>query len=668
MAATIFDWLSAREIERGSRRALSKMYRCRNWSEVKSVLRRMPILLSDDMDGTFGRAIIEARRSGNEEGVQSLESDRALLRRCREAGIDRAFAELSETGDVPIPPELAVQVQQAAEAQEDAGRRAPLEPWHAIVEDSAFADAPFAFRARCLDILGNLYADRFREDRRLDDLSRSIELFTTEVSVLPLGWSSRAEALNNLGNGLVDRYDTYGQVGDLDLAEQMFEEALQLAPPGFQSRPILLNGKGNVLHTRYRLTGRQSDLDAAIAAHTEGADLEPEGTSAANLGADLVDRYQVTGQLELLERAITILNSALANHDLTADHRRTFAGELGRALSDRYLHEGSLADLDAAIAVVQHEAVAAEVDHPELLNSWSVKLLYRYERLHSAGDLDQCVELAERALAAVSEHSLRAAEISNNLANALEARLERDGRAQDLERLIALRQSSLRNAPAEGQVRANRLSNLGNAFLWRYHVTQDPDDLERAIDTHRQALSFTADETTDFAGNLFNLAGTLRIRYENGRHLQDLLDAINAYRDACFHGMQGHPDVVLKSARAWGAWAMKREQWSEAAEAYAFGLEAGRQLDRRQANHLDRETWLREVQGFASRGAFAFVRLGDPTSAVEAVEQARTQLMSGTLNPEGAVYNALIEAGQLELAEEYRAAAARVEHLANEWP
>jgi len=62
----------------------------RTWNESRRIVEQNPALLTGDTDARLGE-LIEAQDNGN--AVRVLEEHRALLRRCREAGIPRAFAE-----------------------------------------------------------------------------------------------------------------------------------------------------------------------------------------------------------------------------------------------------------------------------------------------------------------------------------------------------------------------------------------------------------------------------------------------------------------------------------------------------------------------------------------------------------------------------------------------
>jgi hypothetical protein len=76
--------------------AVQEFVEARTWAESRRVVEGHPELLTSEADGLLGRLVGTARAQGDENGVHVFEEHRALLRRCREVGIERAFAE--ETG------------------------------------------------------------------------------------------------------------------------------------------------------------------------------------------------------------------------------------------------------------------------------------------------------------------------------------------------------------------------------------------------------------------------------------------------------------------------------------------------------------------------------------------------------------------------------------------
>jgi hypothetical protein len=91
-------------------RTLEEFIGARTWDESRRILEAHPELLTDEADALLGQWIAAAQAQGDEEARRILEEHRVLLRRCREVGIERAFAELgggpSNSSGVPsrLPP------------------------------------------------------------------------------------------------------------------------------------------------------------------------------------------------------------------------------------------------------------------------------------------------------------------------------------------------------------------------------------------------------------------------------------------------------------------------------------------------------------------------------------------------------------------------------------
>ncbi|GIV79180.1 MAG: hypothetical protein KatS3mg050_3574 [Litorilinea sp.] len=83
-----------------------------------------PELLSDEADARLGQLLDAARAVGAQQAapddeiqrhIRILEEHRALLRRCREVGVEQAFAEkVGAQGRASLPPELGAILQELA--------------------------------------------------------------------------------------------------------------------------------------------------------------------------------------------------------------------------------------------------------------------------------------------------------------------------------------------------------------------------------------------------------------------------------------------------------------------------------------------------------------------------------------------------------------------------
>lgn len=87
--------------------AVQELIVARTWDESRRVVEEHPELLDDEADDLLGRLLEAARSRGDESGERVFEEHRALLRRCREVGVEAAFAGKTGPGSgIPVPPEF----------------------------------------------------------------------------------------------------------------------------------------------------------------------------------------------------------------------------------------------------------------------------------------------------------------------------------------------------------------------------------------------------------------------------------------------------------------------------------------------------------------------------------------------------------------------------------
>ncbi|MBC7243099.1 MAG: hypothetical protein H5T60_11720, partial [Anaerolineae bacterium] len=92
-----------RQLEEAARRAaeaapllqtLQAFIQARTWGESRRILEAHPELLNDEADALLGGLITVAQAQGDEDARRVFEEHRDLLRRCREVGVEQAFAAL----------------------------------------------------------------------------------------------------------------------------------------------------------------------------------------------------------------------------------------------------------------------------------------------------------------------------------------------------------------------------------------------------------------------------------------------------------------------------------------------------------------------------------------------------------------------------------------------
>ena len=205
------------------------------WDESRRILEAHPELLTDEADALLGQLLQAAQAQGDEDARHILEEHRALLRRCREVGIERAFAEL---GGPPIPPEFQADLRRAQEGVarygqtgDPAALNQAIAAWERILNHPAFPRADERFRLAAWNGAGGAYLRRYEATGHLPDLNRAMALWQEAIARTPEGSPDWATMQANLGVALSTRFEALGQVADLDAAIAAYEKALAVFTP-----------------------------------------------------------------------------------------------------------------------------------------------------------------------------------------------------------------------------------------------------------------------------------------------------------------------------------------------------------------------------------------------------------------------------------------------------
>jgi hypothetical protein len=94
------------------RQTIFAFIQAETWEESRRILEAHPELLTDEADAVLGQ-LVQAQE--DQDARRFFEGIRALLRRCREVGIEQAFAEFSGP---PIPPEFQADIRRAQEGED----------------------------------------------------------------------------------------------------------------------------------------------------------------------------------------------------------------------------------------------------------------------------------------------------------------------------------------------------------------------------------------------------------------------------------------------------------------------------------------------------------------------------------------------------------------------
>ncbi|KAF8423527.1 CHAT domain-containing protein [Tirmania nivea] len=361
-------------------------------------------------------------------------------------------------------------------------------------------------------------------------------------------------------------------------------------------RLAVLHYVGINLSTRYDQTGNLEFLERAIilleaAVEETPADNPDRAGQLSNLGNSLAKRYKRTGDLQDLEAAIARSQEAVELTPEDHPNRVPVLSNLGINLAKRYERTGDPQDLEAAITRSQEAVELTPVDHPDRaaqLNNLGNNLGRRYKRIGDLQDLEAAVARAQEAVELTPENHVERPIMLSNLGNWLRRQYERTGDPQDLEAAITRSQEAVELTPEGHPGRPGRLSNLGGHLHKRYERTGDLQHLEAAVARSQEAVELTPTDHPDRAGWLSNLGGHLHMRYERTGELQHLEDAVSRSLEAVELTPKDHPERAARLNNLGGHLHMRYERAGELQDLEAAVARSQEAVELTPEDHPDR--------------------------------------------------------------------------------
>lgn len=484
-------------------------------------------------------------------------------------------------------------------------------------ESSARGGGDQLSHASRLTMLGAALTTRFEETLSRSSLDEAIQALEVALRMLNISTSLRFECLTNLGNALRHRYGQNHTYHDLERGVQLLEEAVTCTPEEPEELTLAMVNLGHQLRARFTANGTIADLDRAIqlyekAVQCSGSNPSYRAMALSGLGNGLRDRFVRRRARQDIDRAVEVC-SAAANLILpTSVKRATILSNLGSFLRDRYLL--TIAELGPAMRALGEVSVSLNLRAERGQGRYIVNTpgLDGDALSQAFDDLDAAIDALEEASAATSLHSSTRSDCLSNLGICYLDRFDRFGYEADHERAIECCDAA---------------------------VASDPQSAKRALYLNNLANCLVTSQMADYPGHSKRASAV--------------------YRESCLAGLESYPEVALVAAGNWHRLAMKTWDWSTAAVAAGYGLAAMEQLFRAQLTRADKETWLKDCLGLQVRAAFARIKSGDWTGAVEAIEAGRAMLSSEAMDLTRANLSQLKRTGRAELAARYETAAGR---------
>ncbi|KAH8126913.1 hypothetical protein LI328DRAFT_163948 [Trichoderma asperelloides] len=158
------------------------------------------------------------------------------------------------------------------------------------------------------------------------------------------------------------------------------------------------------LYETFKQHGRLEDLEEAIetgelAISIAGDSIPP--FMSLSLAILFSDRFEMTGSMADLDRAIGIARNAVDAVPHDNPQQAAFVGSLGQVLGVRLEQTGSMDDIDQVITMINKAVDATPHDHPlhwMQLHNLSALLSLRFDQIGSIDDLNRGVSAARDAV------------------------------------------------------------------------------------------------------------------------------------------------------------------------------------------------------------------------------------------------------------------------------
>jgi tetratricopeptide (TPR) repeat protein len=390
-------------------------------------------------------------------------------------------------------------------------------------------------RLENLDFLGHLLLDRYKKSGSMADLDESIQMASQQAHIIlfsnrrqtSLGfrslmasyWSEKTRtmadsallaqaaqqraiipigkginqvgSLNKLGNRLSIRYSKTGKLEDLLEALQIKRLLIEMTPNNSDLADL-----SALLGKVYNQTQSPTAINEAIEISTQLVDKtrndSDQATNLATLAVQLYQRYQISGNVAELDKAIEVRTQAIKVIPDGDQRKVEFLPELGALYYRKYCITRARGFLDKSIDISKEAANAMSEDHPErakVLSNISYGLLQKYRGTNVLTDLEEAISLGREATEATSNGYLNREIVLDRLGIGLYQRYLRVGTMTDLEEAIRLGRQAMTSA-RKGPLldySVHYWIGLASMLCERHVRTGSKADFEEAIKLVREA-------------------------------------------------------------------------------------------------------------------------------------------------------------------------------------
>src|SRR5215467_2730714 len=285
-----------------------------------------------------------------------------------------------------------------------------------------------------------------------------------------------------------------GNVQQFERVIELLRQITETAPPDHPRQVEWTASLAIAIAEVGKRTRNPVRLNTAVALLERVNSLAPrDPTHMSRLSVVLQEEFELTGELELLDRAVDILRTAVQASEAASPDFPVKLGNLGAALWTRGRYACHTPSLDEAIQLM-HDVL----DHPLLdpmmrpghLSNLGNALRDLGELTGDTGAIREAIDIHGQALAELeNSHSpyLDAVGVRMNLAITLLLWYERAHNPAALSDAVAILQGTLEEIPPDHFLRARVLCCLGNALEDEH--SEDQDARRRGVQAFRDALT-----------------------------------------------------------------------------------------------------------------------------------------------------------------------------------
>ena len=305
-------------------------------------------------------------------------------------------------------------------------------------------------------------------------------------------------------------------------------------------RPSQLFDQGIDLRERFEISGDINDLEKAIAMQRKAIIAVPLNNAErpfmlSSLGTSYRCRYERFGNVEDIDSSITQQFKALACIPRDGTNRHAFHKNLGNCYLRRFERIGETKDIDSAVE--QYLKAAASVPlhsghRPGILCSFGCSYLRRFERFGNVKDLESAIEQLLEADVSAPLDSEERPGIYSSLGNSYFRRFERFGRREDIDSAVEQQLKAVASVPLHSELYPQILENLGNSYQCRFECFDDVHDLESAIKHRLEAVSSIPFNDPERPLLFNNLGISYQYRFTQFRMKEDIDFAIEKHLEA----------------------------------------------------------------------------------------------------------------------------------------